>query len=393
MFQKILIANRGEIALRIIRACRELGHPDGGGLLEADGDSLPRAVGRRGRSASARPPARESYLNIPRIICGRRDHRRATPSIPATASSPRTPTSPRSAGPAGSTFIGPLAGGDPADGRQGRGARDRPGRPACPSCPAATAPSTGATRRSALADEIGYPGHHQGGGRRRRTRHAHRARAATSSRRRFAAARHEAEAAFGDPGRLPREVHRGAAPHRGPDPRRRARQRRPPRRARLLDPAPPPEARRGIARRPALDSDALRRDGARPRSRSPARSSYTQRRHGRVPRRPERQLLLHRDEHPHPGRAPGDRDGHGHRPGQGADPHRGGRAARLHARTTSRIDGHAIECRINAEDPENDFAPSAGHDHRVDLPAGRARRPRRHATSTPATSSRRTTTR
>ena len=53
--------------------------------------------------------------------------------------------------------------------------------------------------------------------------------------------------------------------------------------------------------------------------------------HRGVPRGARRALLLHRDEHPHPGRAPG--DGAPHRPGPGprADPHRGGRAARLPA--------------------------------------------------------------
>ena len=49
--------------------------------------------------------------------------------------------------------------------------------------------------------------------------------------------------------------------------------------------------------------------------------------HHRVPAGRGGALLLHGDEHPHPGRAPGDRDGHGHRPGARADPAGRGRAA------------------------------------------------------------------
>ncbi len=67
MFRKILIANRGEIALRIIRACREMGIPSVIAHSEADRDSLPvRMADERiciGPGASAK-----SYLNIPNII-------------------------------------------------------------------------------------------------------------------------------------------------------------------------------------------------------------------------------------------------------------------------------------------------------------------------------------
>ena len=49
--------------------------------------------------------------------------------------------------------------------------------------------------------------------------------------------------------------------------------------------------------------------------------------HARVPARRRGQLLLHRDQLPHPGRAPGDRDADRHRPHRGADPHRRRRAA------------------------------------------------------------------
>ncbi|MBF0570130.1 MAG: 6-phosphofructokinase [Candidatus Omnitrophica bacterium] len=62
MFSKILIANRGEIALRIIRACKELGILTVAVYSEADRDSL------HVRSADEAVTSAESYLNIPAII-------------------------------------------------------------------------------------------------------------------------------------------------------------------------------------------------------------------------------------------------------------------------------------------------------------------------------------
>ncbi len=67
MFQKVLIANRGEIALRIIRACRELGLPTVVVHSEADRDSL--HVRFADEDICIGPAqAQHSYLNIPRII-------------------------------------------------------------------------------------------------------------------------------------------------------------------------------------------------------------------------------------------------------------------------------------------------------------------------------------
>src|SRR2546427_5651465 len=67
MFKKVLVANRGEIALRVIRACKELGIETVAVYSEADRDSL------HTRFADddvciGRAPSRDSYLNIPRII-------------------------------------------------------------------------------------------------------------------------------------------------------------------------------------------------------------------------------------------------------------------------------------------------------------------------------------
>lgn len=67
MFKKILIANRGEIALRVIRTCREMGIKTVAVYSTADKDSL--HVRFADEAVCIGPPASsESYLNIPRII-------------------------------------------------------------------------------------------------------------------------------------------------------------------------------------------------------------------------------------------------------------------------------------------------------------------------------------
>src|SRR5688500_7268098 len=67
MFSKILIANRGEIALRIIRACRELGVQTAVVYSTADKDAAYLKLADQAICIGEAPPA-ESYLNIPRII-------------------------------------------------------------------------------------------------------------------------------------------------------------------------------------------------------------------------------------------------------------------------------------------------------------------------------------
>lgn len=67
MFKKILIANRGEIALRIIRTCRELGISTVAVYSTADADSL--HVKFADEAVCIGPPAsKESYLKIPSIL-------------------------------------------------------------------------------------------------------------------------------------------------------------------------------------------------------------------------------------------------------------------------------------------------------------------------------------
>ncbi len=126
---------------------------------------------------------------------------------------------------------------------------------------------------------------------------------------------------------LPRALPRLAPPRRDAGARRPARPHPVARRARLLGAAAPPEADRG-------------EPGARlPRRRPPGHGRrggqglrgvrLLQRRHRRVPL-PGRRVLLPRDEHPPPGRAPGHRARHRPRPRGLADPHRLGRGPRLH---------------------------------------------------------------
>jgi acetyl-CoA carboxylase biotin carboxylase subunit len=67
MFKKILIANRGEIAIRIIRACKELGIKTVAIYSQADKDSLHKELADEAICVGP-PPARDSYLNIPHIL-------------------------------------------------------------------------------------------------------------------------------------------------------------------------------------------------------------------------------------------------------------------------------------------------------------------------------------
>ena len=67
MFSKVLIANRGEIAVRIIRACRELGIRTVAVYSQADTDALHVQLADESVCIGP-PPAAQSYLQIPRII-------------------------------------------------------------------------------------------------------------------------------------------------------------------------------------------------------------------------------------------------------------------------------------------------------------------------------------
>ncbi|MDP1838823.1 MAG: biotin carboxylase N-terminal domain-containing protein, partial [Reyranella sp.] len=67
MFDKVLIANRGEIALRIHRACREMGIQTVAVHSTADSDAMHVRLADESVCIGP-PPARDSYLNIPAIL-------------------------------------------------------------------------------------------------------------------------------------------------------------------------------------------------------------------------------------------------------------------------------------------------------------------------------------
>jgi acetyl-CoA carboxylase, biotin carboxylase subunit len=67
MFDKILIANRGEIALRVLRACKELGIPTVAVHSTADADAMHVRLADESVCIGP-PPAKDSYLNVPSLL-------------------------------------------------------------------------------------------------------------------------------------------------------------------------------------------------------------------------------------------------------------------------------------------------------------------------------------
>src|ERR1700753_788913 len=67
MFRKVLIANRGEIALRVINACKEMGIRTVAVYSESDRSSLHVKFADEAICIGP-PPSKDSYLNVPAVI-------------------------------------------------------------------------------------------------------------------------------------------------------------------------------------------------------------------------------------------------------------------------------------------------------------------------------------
>ena len=329
MLEKVVIANRGEIALRMLRACHSLGIKTV--AVHSTVDRNLKHVGLADESVCIGPgPSVDSYLNIPRIIAAA-EITDAQAIHPGYGFLSERADFAEQVEQSGFIFIGPTAEvirlmGDKVEAIR---AMKAAGVPCVPGSGGPLGEDIDENIR--IAREIGYPviikAAGGGGGRGMRVvrTEAHLANAITMT-------KQEAKAAFGNDQvymekflENPRHVEiqvladgQGNAIHLGE--RDCSMQRR---HQKVVEEAPAP----GITpEQRARDRQGLRR------CLHPHRLS--RRRHVRVPVR-ERPLLLHRDEHPHPGRASGDRADHRHRSGARAVADRRRREAVDHARTTS----------------------------------------------------------
>ena len=389
MFTKILIANRGEIACRVIRTARRLAHHDRRRVL---GRRRARAArSRRRRGLPHRPGRGEGKLSSrrphPRGRARRPARRR---SIPATASSRENEDFAEACERAGIVFIGPPASAIRAMGSKSAAKRIM-GAAGVPLVPGYHGDEQDPAFLQREADRIGYPvlikASAGGGGKGMRI----------------------VEAAADFAAALASCTARGGVGLR--------RRPRPPREV------PPPRRATSRSRCSATatatacisSSASARSSGATRRSsrRAPAPGMTAERRAAMggaavaaakaigyvgagtvefIAERDGGHVLLPGDEHAAPGRAPGHRDDHRRSTsssGSCASPP----ASRCPKRQDElRIDGHAIEARVYAEDPAKGFLPATGRIVHLGTPPA-SRHVRIDTGVAPATRSRRTTIR
>ena len=195
MFKKVLIANRGEIALRVIRACQELGISTVAVYSEADAESL---HVRFADEDVCIGPARssESYLNFPRILAAA-EITGAEAIHPGYGFLAENADFAEICSRTGFVFIGPTAAQIRAMGDKSAARRTMIGA-GVPVVPGSETEAAGVEDAKRLADAIGYPvmikASAGGGGKGMRV-----ATSPESFDRLYQAASSEAASAFGDP--------------------------------------------------------------------------------------------------------------------------------------------------------------------------------------------------
>ena len=195
MFNKVLIANRGEIALRIIRACRELGIKTVAVYSEADRYSL--HVRFADEAVCIGPPAsKESYLSIPRLIAAA-EVTNADAIHPGYGFLAENAGFAEICGTSGLTFIGPKPESISAMGDKAL-AKETMRKAGVPVVPGSNGVITDLNVAKSIASEVGYPvmikATGGGGGRGMRI-----VREQGELENAYRTASHEAETAFGNP--------------------------------------------------------------------------------------------------------------------------------------------------------------------------------------------------
>jgi acetyl-CoA carboxylase biotin carboxylase subunit len=154
MFRKILIANRGEIAVRILRACRELGIRSVAVFSEVDRKSLHVRLADEAYCIGP-APSRQSYLNIDKII-GAACHAGCDAIHPGYGFLAENPALARACTDVDLTFIGPSAEAMEALGSKTAG-RQLARRSDVPTVPGANDPIENPDDAQALSQNMGYP--------------------------------------------------------------------------------------------------------------------------------------------------------------------------------------------------------------------------------------------
>ncbi len=154
MFNKIFVANRGEIAVRIVRACRDMGIRSVIGYSESDRDSL--AVRLADEAICIGPgPSAKSYLNVPNLI---------TAALltgceavhPGYGFLSENAYLPEICDHCGIAFIGPTASAMREMSDKAK-ARERMARAGLPTVPGTDRPLRGVAEAREIAESIGYP--------------------------------------------------------------------------------------------------------------------------------------------------------------------------------------------------------------------------------------------